>query len=58
MAKKNKSTNVITQAVEQFDEIAKRYLETIPKQIQDAQIDPPGGKQKQQRRPMNPFGRM
>ena len=58
MAKKNKSTNVITQAVEQFDEIAKRYLETIPKQIQDAQIDPPGGRRKQQLRPTNPFGRI
>ena len=58
MAKKNKPTNVITQAVGQFDEIVKRYLETIPKHIQDAEIDPPGGKQKQQRRPMNPFGRM
>lgn len=58
MAKKNKSTNVITQAVEQFDEIAKRYLETIPKQIQDAEIDPPGGRRKQQLRPTNPFGRI
>jgi hypothetical protein len=58
VAKKNKSTNVITQAVEQFDEIAKRYLETIPKQIQDAQIDPPGGRRKQQLRPTNPFGRI
>lgn len=56
MASKKKSTDVITQAVAQFDEIAKRYLETIPKQIQDAQIDPPGGKQK--RRSTNPFGRM
>jgi len=58
VAKKNKSTNVITQAVEQFDEIAKRYLETIPKQIQDAEIDPPGGRRKQQLRPTNPFGRI
>jgi hypothetical protein len=58
MASRNKPTDVITQAVGQFDEIVKRYLETIPKQIQDAEIDPPGGKQKQQRRPMNPFGRM
>ena len=58
MATKNKPTDVITQAVAQFDEIAKRYLETIPKQIQDAQIDPPGGRRKQQLRPTNPFGRI
>ena len=58
MATKNKPTDVITQAVAQFDEIAKRYLETIPKQIQDAQIAPPAGKRKQQRRPANPFGGM
>jgi len=56
VARKNKPTNVITQAVEQFDEIAKRYLETIPKHIQDAEINPPGGKKK--RRSTNPFGRM
>ena len=58
MASKNKPTDVITQAVRQFDEIVMRYLVTIPEHIQDAEIDPPGGKQKQQRRPMNPFGRM
>ncbi len=56
MASKNKPTDVITQAVGQFDEIVKRYLDTIPKQIQDAEINPPGGKRKQQLRPMNPFG--
>ena len=49
--------NVIEQAVNMFDDTVKRYLETVPKHIQDAKIDPPGGKRKQQLRPMNnPFG--
>tara|TARA_R100000306_G_C4345383_1_gene127392 strand:+ start:53 stop:244 length:192 start_codon:yes stop_codon:yes gene_type:complete len=51
--------NVIEQAVNHFDETVKRYLESIPKQIQDAEINPPHGSEKQHLRPFNqtnPFG--
>jgi hypothetical protein len=57
--------NVIEQAVNHFDETVKRYLESIPKQIQDAEIDLPQGSRRQQFRPTpqinqanqtNPFG--
>jgi hypothetical protein len=55
--RKTSPKNVIEHAVNMFDDTVKRYLETIPKQIQDAEIEPPGGRRKQPPpRPRNPFG--
>jgi len=45
MAKKQ---NVLIEgAVVQFDEVVKRFLDTVPKRLQTPKIDPPGGKKAQ-----------
>ena len=46
MAKSTRGSELIELTFNHFDESVKRYLEEIPKQIQDAELEPPGGKAK------------
>ena len=54
MAKSTRGSELIELTFNHFDESVKRYLEEIPKQIQDAELEPPGGKAKKPQI-QNPF---
>jgi len=54
MAKKQ---NVLIEgAITQFDEVVKRFLDRVPKQLQTPKIDPPAGKKANKPRPFSPLG--
>ena len=57
MAKKE---NVLIEgAFAQYDEVVKRFLDTVPKQLSAPVLEPPGGKKAQIKPlPFNPTGSM
>ncbi len=55
MAKKKENV-LIEGAINQFDEVVKRFLDTVPKQLQTPVIDPPTGKKANKPRPFSPLG--
>ena len=55
MAKKKENV-LIEGAINQFDEVVKRFLDTVPKQLQTPVIDPPQGKKAKKPQSFNPFG--
>lgn len=55
MAKKKENV-LIESAINQFDEVVKRFLDTVPKQLQTPVIDPPTGKKANKPRPFSPLG--
>ena len=53
MAKKE---NVLIEvAFEQYDEVVKRFLDTVPKQLSAPVLDPPAGKKANKSQAFNPF---
>ena len=49
--------SLIEQAFIQYDEVVKRFVSEVPKQIQAAELDPPGGKKPEIKPlPFSPLG--
>ena len=54
MAKKE---NVLIEgAFAQFDEVVKRFLDTVPKRLSAPVLEPPAGKKANKPRPFSPLG--
>lgn len=53
-----KKENVLIEgAINQFDEVVKRFLDSVPKQLQTPVIDPPGGRKPEIKPlPFSPLG--